>query len=77
MNIDTLKDVFNWLENEVNKNGLFYFKLINDNEIIANWNDDNTTFAIFYINKIIKLIEYERKYEVKELEGNDKEWFGF
>ena len=71
MNIDTLKDVFNWLENEVNKNGLFYFKLINDNEIIANWNDDNTTFATFYINKIIKLIEYEQKYEVKELEGEE------
>lgn len=71
MNIDTLKDVFNWLEYEVNPNKLFYFKLINDNEIIANWNDDNTTFATFYINEIIKLIEYERKYEVKELEGGE------
>ena len=52
-----LLQVFDWLEANMNKNKLLYFKLLDNNQIGAYFKVDNRHFADFYINIILKIIE--------------------
>ena len=61
MTIEQLKEIFAWLEKEMNKQTLFYFKLIDENQIMAYYKSSGKPFATFYINQIIKVIEEEKK----------------
>ena len=61
MAIEQLKEIFAWLEKEMNKQTLFYFKLIDENQIMAYYKSSGKPFATFYINQIIKVIEEEKK----------------
>ena len=54
-----LKDVFKWLETNMNKQNLFYFKLTDGNQISAYWKVDNKPAATFYIKRIIKILKEE------------------
>lgn len=57
MNKDELNKVFDWLEENMNRQGFYYFKMKDDNQITAYWKVDNKPFAQFYIKPILKLIE--------------------
>ncbi len=61
MAIEQLKEIFAWLEREMNKQTLFYFKLIDENQIMSYFKNSGKPFATFYINQIIKVIEEEKK----------------
>ena len=60
MAIEQLKEIFAWLEKEMNKQNLFYFKLIDENQIMSYFKNSGKPFATFYINQIIKAIEKEK-----------------
>ena len=60
MAIEQLKEIFAWLEREMNKQTLFYFKLIDENQIMSYFKNSGKPFATFYINQIIKVIEEEK-----------------
>ena len=57
MTKDELLKIFEWLEENMNKNKLLYFKLTDKNQIGAYFKDNNRHFADFYINIILKLIK--------------------
>lgn len=59
MTEDKLKNVFEFLQKNYNKNDLFYFKLISMKNIKAYFNDTNEEFATFYVDKIIEYLEEE------------------
>ena len=61
MAIEQLKEIFAWLEREMNKQTIFYFKLIDENQIMSYFKNSGKPFATFYINQIIKVIEEEKK----------------
>ena len=61
MTIEQLKEIFAWLEKEMNKQNLFYFKLTDGNQIMSYFKNSGKPFATFYINQIIKVIEEEKK----------------
>lgn len=56
---EELEKVFNFLEKEMNKQGLFYFKLIDENNITAFFKETNKPFAQFYVKSILKCMESE------------------
>ena len=65
MTKEELLEVFDWLETNMNKQKLFYFKLEDNNQIFAyfkkpNYLTNNKKICIFYINVIRKIIELEK-----------------
>jgi len=54
-----MSEVINWLEKEMNKQNLFYFKKVSDNEIKAYFKVDDSVFATFYIDKIKEMINWK------------------
>lgn len=71
MTKEELEKVFNFLEKEMNKQGLFYFKLTDTNEITAYWIHDCKSFARFDISKISEIVGYEVKDEQEWLWRNN------
>ena len=57
MTKEELLKVFEWLENNMNKDKLLYFKLLDNNQIGAYFKIDNKHFADFYINVILSVIK--------------------
>lgn len=51
--------VFEWLESNMNKDGLFNFEysLVNNNHIYCFYKDSSCIFATFFRNEIEKLVE--------------------
>ena len=60
MTREEINKVFDYLEKEMNKHNYFYF-LLKDDLILAYWKSDNTSFATFYPDKILKVIEDEEE----------------
>lgn len=52
-----LRAIFEFLHQEFNKDGLLYFKLLNDHDIGAYFKDTNKLFATFYLNRLRKYIK--------------------
>ncbi|WP_288910775.1 hypothetical protein [uncultured Thomasclavelia sp.] len=52
MSKEELLQVFDWLEENANKDNLLYFKLLGNNEIGGYFKHNNKHFADFYINVI-------------------------
>lgn len=63
MKEDKLKEVFKFLQDNYNKDNLFYFKLTSMKNIKAYFNESNREFATFYIDKIIEYLNEEEDYE--------------
>ena len=59
MSKEELFKVFDWLEENVNKSKLFYFKYKDKNNICAYFKDNNKIFAQFYVNQILKILNVE------------------
>lgn len=57
MNKEELNKVFDWLEENINKQGFYYFRMSEVNQITAYWRIDKKPFAQFYIKPILKLIK--------------------
>ena len=57
MNKEELNKVFDWLEENMNRQGFYYFKMQDGNQITAYWKIDNRPFAQFYVKPILKLIK--------------------
>ena len=57
MTKDVLLKIFDWLETNMNKNKLLYFKLLDKNQIGAYFKDNNRHFADFYINVVLNIIK--------------------
>ncbi|MCI9434061.1 MAG: hypothetical protein HFI86_02130 [Bacilli bacterium] len=57
MSKEEILEIFDWLEINMNKNKLLYFKLLDNNQIGAYFKTNNYHFADFYINAIRKVIE--------------------
>ena len=55
-----LFEIFNWLDKNVNKPKLLYFKLVDMNQIGAYFKSNNQHFADFYINTILKSIKGDK-----------------
>ncbi len=60
MNKDELLKIFDWLEENANKNKLLYFKLLDNNQIGAYFKTDNHHFADFYIRPILQIIRGDK-----------------
>ncbi len=52
-----LRDVFDWLQKNMNQQGFFYFKLTDMNQISAYWKINNHLAAAFYINRIMRVLK--------------------
>ena len=59
MNREEINMIFDWLEENVNKQNWYYFKLTDGNQITAYWKESDKIFAQFYTNRILELIEGE------------------
>lgn len=59
MSKEELFKVFDWLEKNVNKSKLFYFKYEDKNSICAYFKDNNKIFAQFYVKQILKILSVE------------------
>ena len=57
MTKEEIEKVFDWLEENMNKECLFDLKMVDSNQITAYWKVDNKPFAQFYINSILKIIK--------------------
>ncbi len=57
MSEEELSKVFEWLEENMNKNDLLYFKFVDDDVIGAYFKSNNQHFADFYISIILKIIK--------------------
>lgn len=56
---EELEKVFNFLEKEMNKQGLFCFRLTDKNNITAFFKETKKPFAQFYVKSILKCVESE------------------
>lgn len=59
MNREEINMIFDWLEENVNKQNWYYFKLTDGNQITAYWKESDKTFAQFYVKSILKCVESE------------------
>lgn len=59
MTKEELLKIFDYLEENFNRDKLLYFKLLDNNEIGAYFKINNKHFADFYINVIRKELENE------------------
>ncbi len=57
MNREEIIKVFDWLEDEMNKNNLFDFKIEDINQITAYFSGTKEIFCHFYIKPILKIIK--------------------
>ena len=57
MTKNELLKIFDWLEENMNKKELLYFKLLDKNQIGAYFKDNNRHFADFYINVVLNIIK--------------------
>ena len=60
MTKEELLKVFEWLEANMNKDKLSYFKLLDNNQIGAYFKIDNKHFADFYIKVILNVIKGDK-----------------
>lgn len=60
MSKEELGKVFDWLEEEMNKNCLFDLKLTDKNQITAYFRNSNESFCQFYIKPILKIIKGDK-----------------
>lgn len=60
-----MEKIFDFLEKEMNKQKLFYFKYINDFQITAHIKENGHIFAMFYPQKILKALEEWENNEIK------------
>ena len=60
MSREELLQVFEWLETNMNKNKLVYFKLIDNNQIGSYFKISGQHFANFYINVILSVIKGDK-----------------
>lgn len=56
MTKEEINMVFNWLEENANKDGLLYFRLSDYNQITAYFKGTNRQFAHFYTNRVLQII---------------------
>ena len=59
MTKEELNKAFNFLEKEMNKQGLFYFRLTHKNNIMAFFKETKKPFAQFYVKSILKCMGSE------------------
>lgn len=57
MSKEELKEIFKWLEKNMNKNDLLYFKLDTQKQISGFFKSNNKRFAQFYTEEIKKHLE--------------------
>lgn len=57
MSIEELEKVFEWLEKNINKQGIFYFKLTSHNQISAYLKCDDSLFAQFFVSRILDFVK--------------------
>lgn len=57
MTREEINKVFDFLEKEMNKEKLFYFKINDASDINAFWKSDNRVFAEFYTKRILKYLK--------------------
>ena len=57
MTKEELFKIFEWLETNMNKDKLLYFKLLDKNQIGAYFEVNNKHFADFYINVILSIVK--------------------
>lgn len=57
MSIEELNKVFEWLEININKQGIFYFRLTSHNQISAFLKCDDSLFAQFYVRNLFEFIK--------------------
>lgn len=57
MSIEELNKVFEWLEININKKGIFYFRLTSHNQISAFLKCDDSLFAQFYVRNLFEFIK--------------------
>ena len=57
MNIEELEKVFEWLEENFNKQGLYYFRLTSHNQISAYLKCDDSLFAQFFVSRILDFVK--------------------
>lgn len=62
-----LRAIFEFLHQEFNKDGLLYFKLLNDHDIGAYFKDTNKLFATFYLDKLRQYIKPELPQGAKKI----------
>ena len=56
MSIEELKTIFEWLEKNINKQGIFYFRLTSHNQICTYLKCDDSLFAQFFVSRILDFI---------------------
>ena len=61
MTREEINMVFDWLEENANKDGLLYFRLTNHSQITAYFKRTNRQFAQFYTNKVLQIIRENTK----------------
>lgn len=59
MTKEELEKVLNFLEKEMNKQGLFYFRFTHKNNIMAFFKETKKPFAQFYVKSILKCMGSE------------------
>lgn len=57
MSIEELEKVFEWLEKNMNKQGIFNLRLTSYNQISAFLKCDDSLFAQFYVRDIFEFIK--------------------
>lgn len=57
MSIEELEKVFEWLEKNMNKQGIFNFRLTSHNQISAFLKCDDSLFAQFYVRNLFEFIK--------------------
>ena len=57
MKLVDLNKVFEWLEKNINKQGLYYFRLTSHNQISAYLKCDDSLFAQFFVSRILDFIK--------------------
>ena len=57
MSIEELEKVFEWLEKNINKQGLYHFRLTSHNQISAYLKCDDSLFAQFFVSRILEFVK--------------------
>ncbi len=57
MSIEELKTIFEWLEKNINHQGIFYFRLTSHNQISAYLKCDDSLFAQFFVSRILDFVK--------------------
>lgn len=60
MTREELNEIFDWLEENMNKDGLLIFEVMDQCQICARFKERKKVFAVFYIKEVKKLMERRR-----------------